>query len=390
MYRVKFLVFCLLACGFLSASASPACLLEGEDDSTQMGQKPVAEALADSVARAKHKRSFFHRVGDVFTGFFREFDATDSAYIEPQHYNYTVMLQNTNTYELYTLSNKNNQSVTFAPDISYRMGPYVGWRWVFLGYTVDLKNISFDSHNTSKKEFDLSLYSSLLGVDLFWRETGNDYHIQKMELGEGVDMSPMKGVDFDGFKSSIKGFNLYYIFNHRKFSYPAAYSQSTVQRKSAGSALAGIGFTHHTLEVDWKNLESIMKEKMGSSWEREFDNTIKQSTVRYSTFSFSGGYSYNWVFVHNWLFNASLSAALSYNQTSSDGEEENNQARQLFSFSNFNIDGIGRFALVWNNTRWYAGASCIIHSYNYKKSQFSTNNSFGSLNIYFGVNFGKR
>ena len=32
----------------------------------------------------------------------------------------------------------------------------------------------------------------------------------------------------------------------------------------------------------------------------------------------------------------------------------------------------------------------IIHSYNYKKKQFSTNNSFGSLNIYVGVNFGRK
>ena len=61
-----------------------------------------------------------------------------------------------------------------------------------------------------------------------------------------------------------------------------------------------------------------------------------------------------------------------------------------FSFRNFNLDGIGRFALVWNNSRWYAGTSCILHSYNYRKSRFSTNNVFGSFNIYFGYNFGKR
>lgn len=346
--------------------------------------------LSDSLKREKHKRTFFHRVGDVFTRFFREFDNTDSTYIEPQHYNYTVMLQNTNTYELYTLSNKDGQSVTFAPDVSYRMGPYVGWRWVFLGYTVDLKNIGFWTHNTSKQEFDLSLYSSMLGVDLFWRETGNDYHIRKIDVGDDVDMSPMHGVDFDGFKSSIKGFNLYYIFNHRRFSYPAAYSQSTVQRRSAGSALAGIGFTRHTLDVDWTNLEQTIQDKMGEAWGKKFNQSIKQSTVSYSSFSLSGGYSYNWVFAHNFLFNASLSAALTYNHTFSNGENEEKKSHQLFNFSNFNIDGIGRFALVWNNTRWYAGASCIIHSYNYQKSQFSTNNSFGSLNIYLGVNFGRR
>ena len=61
-----------------------------------------------------------------------------------------------------------------------------------------------------------------------------------------------------------------------------------------------------------------------------------------------------------------------------------------FSFNNFNLDGIGRFGIVWNNTKWYAGASTVIYTYNYKKEQFSTNSSFGSLNIYVGVNFGRK
>ena len=59
-----------------------------------------------------------------------------------------------------------------------------------------------------------------------------------------------------------------------------------------------------------------------------------------------------------------------------------------FSFSNFNIDGIGRFGLVYNDTRWYAGASAIIRAYTYKKEQFAANNIFGNLNVYFGYNFG--
>ena len=53
----------------------------------------------DSLIREKHKKTFFHRVGDVFTKFLREFNVTDTSYIEPQHYNFTVVLQNTNTYE---------------------------------------------------------------------------------------------------------------------------------------------------------------------------------------------------------------------------------------------------------------------------------------------------
>lgn len=346
----------------------------------------------DSLTRARHKRTFFHRVGNAFTRFFREFNNTDSNYIEPQHYNYTVMLQNTNTYELYSLYTENGQKITFAPDISYRLGPYLGWRWVFLGYTLDLKHINLSSNHTGKKEFDLSLYSSLLGVDLFWRQTGNDYHIQKMTFADSnIDASPMKGVDFDGIKSTIRGFNLYYIFNHRKFSYPAAYSQSTVQKKSAGSMLLGIGYTRHQLEVDWEKLDGIVRERMAGTGELGIDSTMMFDKVKYTDVSVSCGYAYNWVFAKNWLLNASLSMAVAYNQSKSNTDPRKNSFHfKDFSFNNMNVDGIGRFGLVWNNTHWYVGMSAIAHTYNYKKDQFSTNNSFGSVNFYVGVNFGKK
>lgn len=344
----------------------------------------------DSLERVRHTKTFFHRVGHVFTRFFREFSNFDTTYIEPQHYNYTVMLQNTNTYEKYTLSNRSGQEISFAPEPTFRLGPYLGWRWIFLGYTLDLKHLNAKSQHTSKKELDLSIYSNLLGIDLFWRQTGNDYHIDRVNLGNGVDASSLKNVSFDGLQSSIKGFNLYYIFNHRRFSYPAAYSQSTVQRRSAGSMLLGIGYTHHTLEVDWDKFSGVLEKYLGKKEDgtARLDSTLTFSKVKYNDFSVSCGYAYNWVFAKNWLFNISTSVGVAYNQSSSNTNHTSSILND-FSFKNFNFDGIGRFGIVWNNTKWYVGASTIIHSYNYKKEQFSTNNSFGSLNIYVGVNIGR-
>ena len=266
------------------------------------------------------------------------------------------------------------------------------------------------SNHSSKKEFNLSLYSSLLGVDLFWRQTGNDYHIQRMDLGAEVNTDALKKVSFDGFKGSIKGLNLYYIFNHRKFSYPAAYSQSTKQKLSAGSWMVGLGYTQHQLEVDWDKLSNIVDERLNQKsrtqlnqeartqqnqegeiqTEAKIDSSLMFSKVRYSDYSATVGYGYNWVFAKNWLFNASLSVGLAYNHSRSDDPEQDKFNLKNFNFKNFNIDGVGRFGVVWNNDKWYAGISSVIHSYNYHKDHFSTNNSFGSLNIYVGVNFGKK
>ena len=84
---------------------------------------------------------------------------------------------------------------------------------------------------------------------------------------------------------------------------------------------------------------------------------------------------------------SSASVALAYKATRGETTDKDKSG---FDIGNFNIDGIGRFALVYNNNRWYAGASAIVRAYNYHKSRFAANNIFGSLNVYVGYNFGAR
>lgn len=341
-------------------------------------------AANDSIPE---KRTFWGKVVDNLYSFVKNFSHVDTNYIEPQHYNYTLMLQNTNTYEIYRISTPKGNVFTFAPQPSIKLGPYAGWRWIFLGYTIDLTHLS---GGNAKKEFDLSLYSSQIGIDLFYRKTGNDYKMRYVYLGDNVDTSPMKNISYDGLTASIKGFNIYYIFNHNRFSYPAAFSQSTVQRRSCGSPMVGIGYTKHTLSVDWKKLNSVISNILGSEIADKYaDKNVISGKIKYTDVSLSGGYGYNWVFARNWLFASSLSLALGYKHTTSDVDHENFSFRD-FSIKNMNIDGVGRFGIVWNNTKWYFGASTILHSYNYSKKQFSTNNFFGSLNIYIGFNFDKK
>ena len=318
--------------------------------------------------------------------FLSSFTRIDSSYIEPQQFNFAFMLQNTNTYELYRLKSEKNQSVTLAPNPSVKVGPFFGWRWIFLGYTFDISHLN---DNSGKQEFNLSLYSAQIGIDLFYKKTGNDYKIKNIDLGNKISSKNINNLEFNVFEASIKGFNLYYIFNHHKFSYPAAFSQSPIQRKSAGSMLIGIGVTNHSIGVDWDNMENLLKEKLNITNQAVLDSSIRFERIKYTDISLSCGYAYNWAFAHNWLLAGSLSLAIGYKH--SKGNTNNTSGTNTsFSLQNFNLDGIGRFGLVWNNKRWYAGSSAILHGYNYHKKQFSTNNIFGTLNIYAGVNFGRR
>lgn len=347
---------------------------EPESDSLAVADSTV---VADTTAvQPSRKLSLIRRI-------VRGFDRLDKRYIEPQHYTYTVMLQLTRTYDLYTLSGagRDAQSLTFAPDMNLRVGPYMGWKWFFAGYTFKLGNINLSD---VKQELDLSVYSSQIGVDLFYRRTGKDYKIRNAHLTVRQWDERLNGASFSGLKAGITGLNIYYIFNHGRFSYPAAFSQSTIQKVSCGSPMAGIGYTRHSLSLDYHRLQELVDEQMGNQ-HVTLDSGLMFRSVKYDDISFSGGYAYNWVFHKNWLFAASGQVGVAYKHSFGDVAENK---RDDFSFENFNLDMIGRFGLVYNCMRWYSGFSVILHSYNYHKSRFSTNNTFGSMNAYIGYNFG--
>ena len=238
-------------------------------------------AMNDTVAPSSPEKTKKH---SKLVRLIREFNRIDTAYIEPQHYNYTIMLQNTTTYEIYRLVSKGGQEITFAPKPTMKVGPYFGWRWVFLGYTFDINHLS---NSNRKKEIDISLYSSQIGIDLFYRNTGDDYKIRSVTIGKET-VRP-KDLSFSGIEVGIKGFNLYYIFNHHKFSYPAAFSQSTIQKRSCGSPLLGVSYTNHSLKLDYDMLHDAMEQMYDDYDKEKVDSGLMFNRFDYDDYSISGG-----------------------------------------------------------------------------------------------------
>ena len=346
----------------------------------------IDTTVVKNFPKVKPKKTF----KKVFSSIVSYLFDCDSNYVEPNHYKFQTFLQNRLSYEAYRVSDDLGNSVTFSPKPSLKIGPSAGWSLLFYGYTIDVLHLKTKDNRT---ETDISLYTIPLGIDIFYRKSGNEYRINNIKLASGRDASVLNKRSFEGIKSSVKGLNLYYIINHKKFSYPAAFNQSTQQKKSAGSPLVGAGYTQHSLEIDWNKLNDIIKVVLDDSITTE---KVKERII-YTDISISGGYAYNWVFAKNWLFAASLSLSLSYKRTSSrisagiggafvDFADSFNF--DGFKLSDLTLDGTGRFGIVWTNLRWFAGASVIVHSYNYSKAEFYTNNIFGSFMMYGGVNFG--
>ena len=113
----------------------------------------LAVEVADTLSKEKQ---VLKKMGKTVKKTIRGFDRLEDYYIEPQHYEFSVMMQATRNYEDFILSS-NGQSIMFSPDQRIKVGPYFGWRWVFLGTTFDLKNISLFG-NSAKREIDFSIF----------------------------------------------------------------------------------------------------------------------------------------------------------------------------------------------------------------------------------------
>jgi len=344
--------------------------------------EPRIDTQTSDSAQDKHFRKFMRKTGKQMKKAIRSFDSFDTTYIEPNHYDWTMMMQNTNFLQIVSISARDEllgrQTLDFAPKASCKIGPYIGWKWIFLGYTVDL---SRPKRAGKMSELSFSLYSNMIGGDFVYIKNTNNFTIRSVHGFDGIEKSTFRGTDFNGLSTHTVSVNAYYVFNHRKFSYPAAYNQSTVQKKSAGSVILGFRYDRQRINFDHKKLpESLLQEGVMS-------DELKFSNLSYRNYCINVGYAYNWVVARNCLIAVSMTPAIGYKKLK--GEKVSGQS-VLNYVKNFNFDFIGRAGFVWNTKKMFVGCSIISHMYDYRRNRFSVANSLNYINLYAGFYFRKK
>lgn len=317
--------------------------------------------------------------------FFRNFNDFDTTYITPNYYDYTVMGQSTTYFQSYKLSGTSadgkHQSLTTRPRPSVKIGPYFGWKMLFLGYALDL------THPRSmgkSSEFSLSLYSAMLGCDFVYVKNDGAFQLRKATGFDGISPKSVRDTPLSGMSAHTLSFSAYYIFNHRHFSYPAAYNQSTVQRKSCGSFMLGGGYSNQRVTFDYTRLPEWL---IGTPDNENIIDELKFTNIHYDYYYLSGGYGYNWAFAHNWLLGGSVMPSIGVRK--SHGERL--RGDDIFiDIAKLSFDCTSRLGIVWCNTNWFAGASFISHLYIYNKDRLSLTNSINYANLYIGFFFHRK
>ena len=189
-------------------------------------------------------------------------------------------------------------------------------------------------------EYNLNSYSNRYGFDVVFLSS-KTYHGYKAADAERIDIH--KGQ----ISQNALNLNFYYAFNYRRFSFPAAFSQSYIQKRSAGSWMIGASFD-------------------GSKTE------LNDMTIRLNEFAVGAGYAYNLVIARHWLCHLSALPTMTiyshdYTKTLTSADEDNAPSAtstvrhdMKYHFPSAIITGRGAVVYSWRNK--FAGATAV---YNY-------------------------
>ena len=173
-------------------------------------------------------------------------------------------------------------------------------------------------------ELNFNSYGRRFGFDIIYQDAKN---FTGWNETEGMDR-----VELPADLLSVKTLNVnaYYAFNSRRFSYPAAFSQSYIQRRSAGSfllAASGMG-----------QKGTVHGERLG----------MQEMAFKMTNIGLGAGYGYNYVPHQGWLLHISgLPTFIVYSNTSMtfDGTK----VSLKYHFPEVIITGRGAAVYQWSN-----------------------------------------
>lgn len=255
----------------------------------------------------------------------------DTLYIQRPKQNWTIRTRlNATQWKLRSVRHDGASSV-FESNMKYTISLGVGYRGIMLGLSINPSKLSGKNSDT---EYGLVSYGNRFGGEVFFHHSKN--FNAKSRFGDfQVDASD--GIDY------LSMFNAsgYYVFNAKRFSYPAAFCQSYIQRRSAGSWLLGMDAFYAEGHV--KPIPEV---------------GIADTRLQMFMFGIGAGYGYNFVLPHRWLIHLSAVPTVviaQHNTMTVDGHKE----RMKYRFPE--LLSACRFSVVHSFNRYFVGVTATFH-----------------------------
>jgi hypothetical protein len=318
----------------------------------------ASECHAQSDGKSGVGNSLRQKVNSILTARYYRKDAIDTAYITRPRTKWTVTARlNVSGADINTEGIDNGHHFKSEMKADYKSTLSLGVS--YLGFTLSAAlNPAKLIGKYRDYELNFNSYGRRFGFDIIYQDAHNftGWH----------DTEGMERIELPADILSVKTLNLnaFYVFNRRRFSYPAAFSQSYIQKQSAGSFLLGLSGQWQYATVD----------------AQQFESQYKAITI-----GIGAGYGYNWVPGRNWLVH--LSALPTFCLVSHKTLLVNNEDVP-FKYHFPEVIITGRRAVVRQFGNWFAGTSM---QYNFNnvgdKNKLAVNNQKWLARLFVGCRF---
>lgn len=245
---------------------------------------------------------------------------------------------------------------------NYTMGLEVNYCDIAATFSINPAKIGGDYNDY---EFNFEYHGQMISFDI--------NYLRATSLTGDIKLGNMDHLDEEGLRMNVVNASAYYIFNNRKFSYPAALFQNYYQLRSAGSWLAGL-----TVQSGSIKTTDALKER---------NPLAPEVHLTFANVALGGGYGYNFVFgqCSQWLLHLSALPSLvvyKHNRLTVNGDEMKDHGLC------FNMVFNERAAVVYHFTpRFNAGASLIMSNSIYNNDNIKINQNKWLVRAFFGVRF---
>lgn len=235
--------------------------------------------------------------------------------------------------------------LNYKPNANNSIGFGLSYKWI--GFGIDFKIINPNDAQTYGEtdylDFRTNFYLRKGVFDLFFQKYKGFYLENTAAMVDtwGDENEYLLRPDIEVVSTGV---NYTHLFNPEKFSYIASFSQTEVQKKSAGSIILGASVNFHRVSAD---SSFIPKDLI---YEEAFAGT-KVNSIKGLTTSARFGYAHTLVVKQRLFLSLSVDAGLSY--VFSIYREENKD-KQTPAF-NVSPNVAFRFATGYNYNKWFAG-----------------------------------
>jgi hypothetical protein len=206
----------------------------------------------------------------------------DSSFVRTyDEYFFGRFLVNRKTTRMHVEDRGRDLSLNYLPNKTFSVGVGATYKFATLNFSMGLLQPDDSRGRTRNLDIQLHKYGRKITTDLLIQLYKGFYLSDKRFALNGDDYYVRPDIAVNAFGGSFQ-----YVFNHRRFSYRAAFQQTELQKKSAGTLLLGSEVYTGRFRGDSTIIPASFLEPGQSGIDK----------MRFIDIGPNGGYAYTWVY----------------------------------------------------------------------------------------------